>query len=114
MQLLTPSVAAFSRSVQQAFQHEHLSFAMRIVKSLEDPSLRNITFVDFMQDFSTNAHGECKHCDVLQQLSPKQLHIVRQFLQMIKTSCPACFTLQIGHAFQKINTLLHKQQLLSV
>ena len=101
--------AAFSRAVQQAFQETHTSFALRMIMSLEDLSLSNLRFVDFMQDFTANEHGFCKHCDTLEQLSAEQLQLVYQFLYIVKASCPACFTQQLHDACARILVLLHKK-----
>lgn len=105
--------AAFSRSIQQAFQGEHTSFALRMVMSLEDLSLHNLRFVDFMQDFTVNVQGECKHCAILRQLSTNQLQLVKEFLYIVKAFCPACFITQLRDALAKLNILLHKKALLS-
>lgn len=104
--------AAFSRAVQQAFQETHTTFALRMIMSLEDLTLANLRFVDFMQDFTANAQGICKHCDTLQQLSVEQLQLVHQFLYIVKACCPACFTEQLHDACARIAILLHKKTLL--
>lgn len=105
--------AAFSRAVQQQFHGDQAAFALRMIMSLEDLSLSNLRFVDFMQDFTVNEQGMCKHCDILQQLTVEQLQLVHQFLYIVKASCPACFTEQLHDAFAKIHVLLHKKALLS-
>ncbi len=95
-----------STLIQHTFSIEHKQIAIRLILSLEDISLRNFTFVDFIQDFAPTSTGMSKNLPLLKMLSIKELQLVELFLKVVQSTCPVCFRKQVKTGLASITSLL--------
>ena len=106
-------LAKLNELIQQHFQHKERQLAIQLIISLDDINLRNLHFVDFMEEFAVGENGMSKNMPKLATLTTMQLSILEKCIYYMKMQCPTCYRKHIETGLLTIQHIRQHTQLVS-